>query len=111
MSLKLIILGKAGLQVLTEVFKVNEYFKKKKKNHGIWSHHFMANRWGKSRNSERCYFRDLQNHGDCRHAEIKKCLLLGRKATTSLDSALKSRDIILPTKVHLVKAVAFPVVK
>ena len=47
--------------------------------------------------------------GDCSH-EIKRCLLLGRKAMTSLDSVLKSRDITLPTKVHLVKAMVFPVV-
>ena len=47
--------------------------------------------------------------GDCSQ-EIKRCLLLGRKATTNLDSLLKSRDITLPTKVHLVKAVVFPVV-
>ena len=47
--------------------------------------------------------------GDCSH-EIKKRLLLGRKAMTSLDSILKSRDITLPTKVHLVKAMVFPVV-
>ena len=47
--------------------------------------------------------------GDCSH-EIKRCLLLGRKAMTSLDSLLKSRDITLSTKVHLVKAMAFPVV-
>ena len=47
--------------------------------------------------------------GDCSH-EIKRCLLLGRKAMTNLDSVLKSRDITLPTKVHLVKAMAFPVV-
>ena len=47
--------------------------------------------------------------GDCSH-EIKRCLLLGRKAVSSLDSMLKSRDITLPTKVHLVKAVVFPVV-
>ena len=47
--------------------------------------------------------------GDCSH-EIKKCLLLGRKAITNLDSILKSRDITLPTKVHLVKAMVFPVV-
>ena len=47
--------------------------------------------------------------GDCSH-EIKKCLLLGRKAMTNLDSILKSRDIILATKVHLVKAMVFPVV-
>ena len=47
--------------------------------------------------------------GDCSH-EIKRCLLLGRKAVTNLDSILKSRDISLPTKVHLVKALIFPVV-
>ena len=48
-------------------------------------------------------------NGDCSH-EIKRHLLLGRKAMTNLDSILKSRDIILPTKVHLVKAMVFPVV-
>ena len=48
-------------------------------------------------------------NGDCSH-EIKRCLLLGRKAKTNLDSILKSRDITLPTKVHLVKAMVFPVV-
>ena len=47
---------------------------------------------------------------DCSH-EIKRCLLLGRKAMTNLDSVLKSRDITLPAKVHLVKAIVFPVVK
>ena len=47
--------------------------------------------------------------GDFSH-EVKKCLLLGRKVMTSLDSILKSRDITLPTKVHLVKAMVFPVV-
>ena len=47
--------------------------------------------------------------GDCSH-EIKRCLLLGRKVMTKLDSMLKSRDISLPTKVHLVKAMVFPVV-
>ena len=47
--------------------------------------------------------------GDCSH-EIKRCLLLGRKAMTNLDGILKSRDITLPTKVHLVKAMVFPVV-
>ena len=46
---------------------------------------------------------------DCGH-EIKRCLLLGRKAITNLDSMLESRDITLPTKVHIVKAVVFPVV-
>ena len=47
--------------------------------------------------------------GDCSH-EIKRCLLLGRKAITNLDSVFKSRDITLPTKVHVVKAIIFPVV-
>ena len=47
--------------------------------------------------------------GDCSH-EIKRCLLFGRKVMTNLDSILKSRDIALPTKIHLVKAMVFPVV-
>ena len=51
----------------------------------------------------------ITTDGDCSH-EIKTCLLLGRKAMTNLDSILKSRDSTLPTKVHLVKAVVFPVV-
>ena len=70
---------------------------------GIWSHHFMGNRWGNSENSDRLNLGGLQNH--CRWGchEIKRCLLLGRKAMTNLDSILKSRDITLPTKVRLVK--------
>ena len=51
----------------------------------------------------------ITTDGDCSH-EIKRCLLLGRKVTTNLDSILKSRDITLPIKVHLVKAMVFPVV-
>ena len=51
----------------------------------------------------------ITTDGNCSH-EIKRCLLLGRKAMTNLDSILKSRDITLPTKVHLVKAMVFPVV-
>ena len=51
----------------------------------------------------------LTADGDCHH-EIKRCLLLGRGVMTNLDSILKSRDITLPTKVHLVKALVFPVV-
>ena len=51
---------------------------------------------------------EITADGDCSH-EIKRCLLLGRKATTNLDSILKSRDISLPTKVHLVTAMVFPV--
>ena len=67
----------------------------------------MANRWGNNGNSDRLYFGGLQNH--CSH-EIKRCLILGRKAMTNLDSILKSRDITLPTKAHLVKAMVFLVV-
>ena len=51
----------------------------------------------------------ITTHGDCSY-EIKRCLLLGRKAMTNLDSVLKRRDITLPTNVHLVKAIVFPVV-
>ena len=70
----------------------------------------MANRWGNSGNSGWLIF-GLQNHadGDCSH-EIKRHWLLGRKVMTNLDSILKSRDITLPTKVHLVKAMVFPAV-
>ena len=69
----------------------------------------MGNRWGNSGNSVRLYFLELQNH--CRwwlQQEIKRRLLLGRKAMTNLDSMLKSRDITLPLKVRPVKAIAFP---
>ena len=71
----------------------------------------MANRWRKSGNSDRLYFggSKITTDGDCSH-EIKRRLLLGRKVMTNLDSILKSRDITLPTKVHLVKAMVFPVV-
>ena len=51
----------------------------------------------------------ITTDGDCSH-EIKRCLLLGRKVITNLDSIFKSRDITLPTKVHLVKAMVFPMV-
>ena len=66
----------------------------------------MANRWGNSGNSDRLYFLELRNH--CSR-EIERRLLLGRKSVTNLDSILKSRDINLPTKVCLVKAMVFPV--
>ena len=71
----------------------------------------MANRWGNSENSVRLYFlgSKITADGDCSH-EIKRRLLLGRKVMTNLDSILKSRDITLPTKVHLVKGVVYPVV-
>ena len=72
----------------------------------------MANRWGNNGNSDRLYLggaSKITANSDCRH-EIKRCLLLGRKAMTNLDSILKSRDVTLLTKVHLVKAMVFPVV-
>ena len=71
----------------------------------------MANRRGNNGNSDRLYFlgSKITADGDCSH-EIKRRLLLGRKAMTSLDGVLKSRDITLPTKVCLVKAMVFPVV-
>ena len=72
----------------------------------------MTNRWGNSGNSDRHCFLGLQNRcrdGDFSH-DIKRHLVLGRKAMTNLDSILKSRDITFPSKVHVVKAMAFPVV-
>ena len=83
----------------------------KNKDHGIRSHHFMINRQGNNGNSDRLIFlgSKITADGDCSQ-EIKRCLLLGRKAMTNLDSILKSRDITLLIKVHLVKAMVFPVV-
>ena len=77
-------------------------------DHGIWSHHLVGNRWetvsdfilGGSK---------ITPDGDCSH-EIKRRLLLGRTVMTNLDSIFKNRDITLPTKVHLVKTMVFPVV-
>ena len=79
---------------------------------GIWSYHFMANRWGKMETVADFIFLDskITVDSDCRH-EIKRCLLLGRKAMRNLDSVLKIRDITLPMKVHRVKPVVFPVVQ
>ena len=76
----------------------------------IWSYHFMANRWGNNGNSGRHFLGSkITADGDCSH-KIKRCLLLGRKAMTNLDSILKNRDITLQTKFCLVKAMVFPVV-
>ena len=71
----------------------------------------MANIWRKGRNSGRLFFlgSEITADGDCSH-EIKRCLLLGRKIMTNIDSILKRRDITLPTKVNLIKAMVFPVV-
>ena len=76
----------------------------------------MANRWGNNGNSDRFFFfflvavgTKITADGDCSH-EIERCLILGRKVITNLDSISKNRDLTLPTKVHLVKAMVFPVV-
>ena len=71
----------------------------------------MGNRWGKLETVSDFIFLSskITADGDCSH-EIKRRLLLGRKVMTNLDSILKSRHITLPTKVHLVKAIVFPVV-
>ena len=72
---------------------------------------FMANRWGNNGNGERLNMggSKITADGDCSH-EIKRCLLLGSKVMSNLDSILKSRNITLPTKVHLVMAMVFLVV-
>ena len=71
----------------------------------------MANRWGNNGNTDRLFWGGSRTtaDGDSSH-EMKRCLLLGRKAMINPDSIIKSRDITLPTKVHLVKATVFPVV-
>ena len=70
----------------------------------------MEKIWGNSGNSDQLFFGSkITADGDCSH-EIKCCFLLGRKAMTNLDSILKSRDVILPTKVRIAKAMVFPVV-
>src|SRR5574341_104571 len=72
----------------------------------------MANRWGNSGNTVTDFIflgSKITAGGDCSH-EIKRCLLLGKKVMTNLDSILKSRDITFTTKFHLVKATVFPVV-
>ena len=80
-------------------------------DHGIWSHHFMGNRWGNSGKVSDFILggSKITADGDCSH-EIKRRLVLGRKVMTNLDSILKSRDTTLPTKVRLVKAMVSPVV-
>ena len=84
--------------------------------HSVWptvnvSHHFMGNRWGNMETVSDFIFggSKITADGDCSH-EIKRRLLLGRKVMSNLGSIFKSRDITLPTKVRLVKAMVFPVV-
>ena len=82
----------------------------KKLDHGIQSLNFIANRRRKSGNRGRFSFLGLQNHCSVNRHGIQRCLLLGRKPMINLDSVLKSRDITLTTKVHMVKAIVFPAV-
>ena len=70
----------------------------------------MANRWGNKETVTDFIFLDSRISADGDSSQIKRCLLLGRKVMTNLDSVLKCRDITLPTKIHLVKAMVFPVV-
>ena len=91
---------KAGLKLNIQKMKILD---------GIWSHHFMANRRGKRVTYFIFLGFKISSDSKCSHG-IRRCLLLGRKTMTNLDSILKSRDIILPAKVHLVKTMAFPVV-
>ena len=71
----------------------------------------MSNKWGNNGNNDRLYFggSKITADGDCNHA-VKRRLLLGRKVMTNLHSIFRNRDITLPTKVRLVKALVFPVV-
>ena len=80
-------------------------------DHGIWSHHFMQIDGETVETVSDFIFLGFKitADGDCSH-EIERCLLLGRKVMSNLDSIFKSRDITLPTKVCLVKAMVFPVV-
>ena len=98
-------------RVLLNIYPKLKAQQSENEDHGIWSYHFMANRWGNSGNSVRLYIlgSKITADGDCSH-ESKRRLLLGRKVMTNLDSILKSRDITLPTKVRLVKAMVSPVV-
>ena len=90
---------------------VDSWFLRASLYHGIQSDHFLANRWGNNGNSDRLFFctPKITANDDYNH-EIKRHLVLGRKAMKNLDSILKSRDITLSSKVYLVQAMVFPVV-
>ena len=81
----------------------------KNKDYGIWSHHFRENREMMEIVTDFLFLGSKITADDCSH-EIRRHLLLRGEVMTKLDSILKSRDITLPTKVHLVKAMGFPVV-
>ena len=99
------------MKVKVESEKVGLKLNSENEDHGLWSYHFMGNRWGNSGNSVRLYLlgSKITADGDYSH-EIQRRLLLVRKVITNLDSIFKSTDITLPTKVRLVKAMVFPVV-
>ena len=99
------------MKVKEESEKVGLKLNIQKTNHGIWSHHFITNIWETMETVTDFIFLSSKSteDGDCSH-KVKRCLLLGRKSMTNLDSVLKSRDITLLTKVHIVKAMVFPVV-
>ena len=111
-------MAKSGEELKSLLMKVKEECEKaglklniqKNEDHGIWSHHLMANRLGKNGTVRDFIFggSKITAHGDCSH-KIRRHLFPGRKAMTNLDSILKSRDITLPTKICLVKAMVFPV--
>ena len=98
------------MKVKEESEKVGLKLNIEKTKIGIWSYLFMAYRGGSSGNSDRLYIfgSKITADGDCSH-EIKRRLLLGRKVMTNLKSILKSRDSTLPTMVHLIKAMVFPI--
>ena len=100
-----------SLASVFSICKIGNHKNKSFHTHGIRYHNFIANRWRNNGNSERFYFwgSKITADGDYSH-EIKRHLLLGRKAMTNLNSILKSRDITFLTKVPLVKALVFPVV-
>ena len=98
------------MKMKEESEKVGLKFSIQKLRSCIWSHRFMANRGGNNGNSETIFLDSkITADGDCSH-EIKRSLLLGRKAVTNVDSILKTRDNTLLTKVQIVKALVFPAV-
>ena len=101
---------RSHIQVLAQHGKENTFIEgemQKNEDHGIPSHHFMANRYVNNGVTDFIFLGSIITvDGDCSH-DIKRCLLLGRKVMTNLDSILKSRDITLSTKVCLVKVVMY----
>ena len=101
------------MSVLSERGEWNRWLNTQHSNdedHGIQLHHFMAIQWGNSRNSDFILGGSKITANGNWSREIKRYLLLGRKAMTNLDSILKSSDIPLPTKICLVKVMVFPLV-